>query len=332
MARAAFAAALLFSISFLASAAPDFDQGPALTVTEENDFFAGTDRWYTQGARISFLQADNDVPRWTKGLLDLIPTLGFATGAERIGYELGQSIFTPADTHATELLPNDRPYAGWLYTGLILQRRGLGLGDYLTLENFQLDVGIIGPESGAGQMQTWWHHFAPRGWENQLHDEPGLALKYGRAWLIPVPSMDQRYVDIIPEGGLSAGNVDTSFRAGVTLRVGWNLPEDFGFRPIDSLIATEGGRSVAQEGRRWGIYLFSGVEGRAVLYTAFLDGNAFRDSPSVEKEPFVGEWRSGIALTLDRVELAYTHIFYTREFEKQPEGQVFGSLTLRYKF
>jgi hypothetical protein len=32
------------------------------------------------------------------------------------------------------------------------------------------------------------------------------------------------------------------------------------------------------------------------------------------------------------VELAYAHCFRTREFEGQPEGQVFGSFCVKIKF
>ena len=39
----------------------------------------------------------------------------------------------------------DRPYAGWLYTGLMLQRSGIDRYGYLTSENFQVDIGVIGP-------------------------------------------------------------------------------------------------------------------------------------------------------------------------------------------
>lgn len=312
--------------------APAFDQGPILSLTEENDFVNGTDRWYTQGAKILYLQGENDLPNWSHRMLEAIPALGFTSGSERIGYQLGQSVFTPEDTHEAGLVRDDRPYAGWLYTGLVFQRSGVGAGDFLTLENFQVDIGIIGPESLGGQMQTWYHRHAPPGWKHELQDEPGLALKYGRAWLIPVPSSENRYVDIIPHAGLSAGNVDTSFRVGTTLRAGWNLPQDFSVQPVDSLIANQGGWSPSRTGGRWGFYVFTGVEGRAQLYTVFLDGSTYRDSHSVDKEYLVGEWRSGIALVFDRVELAYTHILRTREFEKQSEGQIFGSMTVKIAF
>ena len=310
----------------------EFDHGAVLNLTEENDFVNWTDRWYTQGAKISYLQADNDMPHWTHGLIEELPTLGFATSAERIGYAIGQSMFTPADTHASKLLPNDRPYAGWLYGGLVLQRSGLGWGDYLSIENLELNLGIIGPDAFARQVQTWYHEHTPPGWSNQLNDEPGIAVKYGRAWLISFPPQEEHSFDLIPQGGLSVGNVDTSFRAGATLRVGWHLPDDIGPQPIDSLFSTGGGRSASGTARRWGAYVFSGVEGRAVLYSAFLDGNAFRESQSVEKEPFFGEWRSGIVLVLNRVEVAFTEIFRTREFAQQPEGQAFGSFLVQCRF
>lgn len=324
--------ALWLSMSCLTLTAAHFDRAPILSLTEENDLFNGTDRWYTQGARLSFLQGDNELPGWLKTGLDNVPALGFAPEADRVGYEVGQSIFTPANTHTSSFLPDDRPYAGWLYAGVLLQRRGLGRGGFLTLENVRLDLGMIGPESFADHIQTWYHHHAPRGWEYQLQDEPGVALQYGRAWLIPVPSGEEHYFDMIPQAGLSAGNVDTSFRVGTTFRVGWHLPEDFGAQPIHSLLGPSGGRSRSETEPRWGFYFFSGVEGRAVLYTTFLDGNSFRESHHVDKEPFVGEWRSGLVLVLNRIELVYSHIFRTREFRPQPEGQGFGSVTLQLRF
>jgi lipid A 3-O-deacylase len=314
------------------SSAAEFDQGPALILDVENDSLAGTDRWYTHGARIGFFTGDSKVPRWTGRMFEAVPTLGFSTGAERIGFELGNSIFTPENMGSRELLTDDRPYAGWLYGGLIYQRRGLGLGDYLAVEQFQLQAGVIGPNAHAETLQNWYHRRDPQGWSHQLKNEPGLLLRYGRSWLIPLPAHDNRYFDVIPHGGVSFGNVDTSFRAGTQLRLGWNLPEDFGLYPIDSVIAAGGGISPSRMDRGWGAYVFSAIEGRAQIYSAFLDGNLFRSSHSVNKEPFVAEWRSGLVLLLQRMELAYTFFVRTPEFQGQGESHTFGSVTLRYKF
>ena len=59
-----------------------------------------------------------------------VPALGASWSVTKFGYQLGQSIFTPGDLNATQPLKNDRPYAGWLYTGLqirfveVLDREG----------------------------------------------------------------------------------------------------------------------------------------------------------------------------------------------------------------
>ena len=80
----------------------------------ENDKFAGTDRNYTNGVNIAYLSAPNAVPgpaRWlARTLLRADPqdTLYAGIGA-------GQSIFTPRDTQATNPLPDQHPYSGWLY-------------------------------------------------------------------------------------------------------------------------------------------------------------------------------------------------------------------------
>jgi len=52
------------------------DQGPVLTIIEENDLAVDTDRHYTQGFKISYLQADGDVPRWALRLSEHLPALG----------------------------------------------------------------------------------------------------------------------------------------------------------------------------------------------------------------------------------------------------------------
>jgi lipid A 3-O-deacylase len=313
-----------------------FDQGPVCTVIEENDFMFHTDRHYTQGFKVAYLQEDGNLPRWAAGLSAKIPALGFTLRAEKFGYELGQSIYTPEDLSAKQALPNDRPYAGWLYTGFILQRRGLIAGDHPMLESFQVDFGVIGPASGAEEAQMLFHQISksaiPEGWSHQLKDEPGLALKYQRSWLFSPAQRSTRYFDFIPHAGASLGNVETSFRLGSTTRLGWNLPDDFGVQTIDSLITSEGGWSPSRTGGHWGFYVFTGVEGRAVLYTAFLDGNLFRDSSHVAKEPLVGEWKSGFVFTLRRFEAGYTFVHRTPEFVRQIREDRFGSLFIKYKF
>ena len=311
-------------------------QGAVFTFVEENDIVVNTDRHYTQGLKSTFLHAEDDLPRWIADFADWIPRLGVAKGFDRIGYQLGQSIFTPANTLTTELQKNDRPYAGWLYTGVILQRRGLMAGRWPVLENFQLDIGVIGPSSLAEETQNAVHELRDlepaRGWRHQLHDEVGIALKYERSWLFASTPHGPRSWDIIPHAGFSLGNVETSFRAGAMLRLGVNLPDDFGPRTISALTSAQGGWSAARERGKYGIYVFGDVDSWTVLYTAFLDGNLFRSSHGIEKHPFVFETKGGIVLVLNRVELSATYVYRTPQFAGQRAHDGYGSFAAKVKF
>ena len=311
-------------------------QGPVRAVIEENDLLVRTDRHYTQGTKVSSLSADDALPDWLASLSKTLPRIGMGdSGPNKYGFELGQSIFTPANLKATQLLKDDRPYAGWLYTGMILQRRGM-LGEWPVLENFQVELGVIGPHSLAEETQTAVHEFRgfdiPQGWRNQLHDEPGLALKYQRSWLFSPSTSGPRWVDLIPQAGLSVGNVETSFRAGAMVRFGINLPNDFGVATITSVGTTEGGWSEKRSTGRYGFYVFGAAESSTVLYTVFLDGNTFRSSPSIDKRTLVAEARYGAVLVLNRVELALTYVFRTPEFVGQTKDDAYGSLMLKIKY
>lgn len=79
-------------------------------------------------------------------------------------------------------------------------------------------------------------------------------------------------------------------------------------------------------------YLFAGVDGRAMARNIFLDGNSFRDSNSVDKKYFIGDANVGAAITYDDYRLSYTLNYRTREFRRQDDPSVFGSVTLTTRF
>jgi len=128
------------------------------------------------------------------------------------------------------------------------------------------------------------------------------------------------------------GNVETSARAGAMARIGWQLPNDFGIEPIDSLGFTDGGWSAAASQYPWGFYFFGAAEGRAVAYNIFLDGDMFRQSPHVERNPYVGDLYGGVVIRLDRVEVAFTVFYISREFVGQVSPDAYGSVSAKLEF
>jgi hypothetical protein len=141
---------------------------------------------------------------------------------------------------------------------------------------------------------------------------------------------------LITNASAAGGNIQTYFSAGAELRLGWNLPADFGTATIRpggevATFATVTARGVPAA--RWlGFHLFIGVNGRFVARDIFLDGNSFTDSHSVDKRHLVGDYLIGASLALGPARVFYAQNFRTREFEGQRRPHNFGSVNLSWLF
>ncbi|MFH1480740.1 MAG: lipid A deacylase LpxR family protein [Pseudomonadota bacterium] len=312
------------------------DPGYMISIQFENDFFGGgTDRHFSHGTRIECLSRPI---KWITDAADKLPWFSSERARShtkgvlkaRASLSIGQNIYTPEDTTSTRFIPGDRPYGGWLYVGFgIVANQGSHRYDKL-----QLEIGMVGPNSFAENVQTYWHSllglYVPRGWANQLDNEPGAVLYYeqARRFEKQVTFLDLEF-DMIPHFGGSLGNVLTHGAAGLTVRLGSNLDADFGPPRIRPSLPG-GGFYRPKEGFSW--YLFTGLEGRAVLRNIFLDGNTFTDGPSVHKKPLVGDLQAGLAVQWDRYRLSYTQIFRTKEFTGQASSDIFGALSISCQF
>ncbi len=319
MNRFVFAVLLLVVSSFCRA---EDGKGFIVIVEEENDKYVvpTTDKHYTQGLHLTFLWPDNDVPFGFQPLSRLT-TLGMTNAIAKFGFQVGQNIYTPQNTVTPNLIRDDRPYAGWLWVGLIRETRGLTAGSIPTIDHIQLDLGVVGPNSLADDTQVWFHGVIqiarPRGWRHQLNNEPGVALRLNRRWLLWDSSADTGLqAQLIPSFGANLGNIDTSANLGAMMRVGRNIPDEFG----------------ATIEPAWGWYVFTKMAGHAVLRNEFLDGNLFSRSHSVSKEPAFLDVSLGVAVELQRLELSYTYNYHTPEFRLQQDYDAFGSIGVTYRF
>jgi hypothetical protein len=304
------------------------DTGRFFSLQVENDLVAGTDRHYTNGLRVQWLSAEADVPDWAMAVARQAPFFP-AGSVKRWGLSLGHSIFTPSDTETTAPQPKDRPYAGWLYGSL-----GFVSHTGQRLDTLELTLGMVGPSAQGEFVQNDWHKLIgvdeAHGWDHQLHDEPGLLVAYERKWRAWQTYGAHGFAaDLTPHAGVTLGNVMTYGAAGATLRLGQDLPDDYGpprIRP--SLPGTT--YFIPTAGFGW--YLFAGVEGRVVGRNIFLDGNTFRDSPSVDRRIGVYDLQAGLAMTWNRYRLAYTQVRRSKEFDGQVKADRFGSVNLTMRF
>lgn len=323
--------------------APDpLDHG-TFSLYVENDLFAGTDRHYTNGTRLAWTTpalakfSDNPFTGPLSQTLDDIPYINRPGYQRNVSFVLGQVMFTPEDIHSSSLVVDDRPYAGWLYTGI-----GLIWKNARSRHSLSLEIGVVGPWALAHETQDFVHDLTgadkAQGWDHQLENEFGAVLAYERIWRFPLQTSRSGFDwEVLPFAGAMAGNINISAKAGAELRAGWNLPDDFGTATIDSTATTSTPMEGAQRARRSGFadvgaHVFVRGEGRAVAHNIFLDGNTFADSHSVDREPLVGEVSAGISFNYRDIKLTYAYAWQTREFRGQEEGQTFGSITLNIPF
>lgn len=314
-----------------------------ISVQAENDLFGdGADRHYTHGTQISYFSErcqHEAVARVARALhfLSRDPT---DCQNNRVGFALGQAIFTPDDITLPVPDPGDRPYAGWLFVsaGLVaeddnaVQQLAAGRRVNRTLRKVELSLGVVGPAALAGEVQTEYHELIgairPEGWDTQLRNEPALLLSYEVQRRFGTRIGRHLEFDATPHAGLSLGNVFTQGAVGFTLRLGNDMLLDYGPPRIRPSLP---GAAFFQEADGIGWYIFAGVEGRAVGRNIFLDGNSFRDGPSVDRRVFVGDAQVGVALTYGRVRLSFTNIYRTREFAGQPAIDEFGAVTASFR-
>lgn len=313
---------------------PDFGPG-SFTIQFENDRIANTDRHYTHGTRLSRTSEKiNHPPDQAAWLPDVINPFD-EKGSWRTAIAIGQNIYTPEDTSDPTLIPGDRPYAGWLYTGFSLfneKRPSTYSNAWDSLNTLELDVGIIGPYTFAEEVQDGVHELInvgrPNGWDNQLKTEPGVNLVYEWKYRHREESAPKEFsVDFLPHAGLSVGNVDTHAKVGGLLRAGYNVPNDFGPPRIRPNVSGPGYVDSIED---IGFYVFAGGEQRIVGRNIFLDGNTFASSHSIDKKRFVRDFQVGTALLFKGVTLAYSLVHRTKEFEGQREPDIFGAFSLSF--
>jgi len=138
-------------------------QAKHLIITFDNDIFAETDYYYTNGFSVGLVH-----PALKNSFFGrILPALG-ANSQNFAGVRIHQFMFTPQNPEAVAIVPNDRPFAGVL------------LGEYFKLSQLpqmgftmhsSIRLGLIGKASMAQALQTVMHQLEPKGWEYQIAND-----------------------------------------------------------------------------------------------------------------------------------------------------------------
>jgi hypothetical protein len=301
----------------------------------ENDIvYGGNDQDYTAGMRLQYTYDAAQAPDWVVPVLETINPFRWGRATE-VGLTLGQQIFTPVDLEQSQVIDDDRPYAGWLFAGLARYDCEYDTNDSRRRDqqiSTEFVAGVLGPPSFAEEVHEFAHEVMdddePQGWDNQLDAEPTFMMSMQRQDRVLAAHYEHLHVDLITRLGGSLGTPVTGAFLGTTVRSGWNLPRDFAANPTNpSNSYTAISRRSTQ---RPSVYFFGGVVGRGVAYSSFLDGNLFTSSHSVDREAWLTDLEYGAAVQLGKLHVALTFVERTPEFRERKEDHAFGSLHLSW--
>ena len=230
-----------------------------------------------------------DVPEFVRRWGKEIPSLTEEGLVYRAGIAIGQIIQTPDDLSRSDLIEDDVPYAG----ALTLQATWYAFNND-EFRGFEFIVGVAGSPSLAEQTQKTVHNLVgadePMGWDNQLSTEPVINFNYMRKqkiWSYGNPASVSFDTTLNANAGL--GNLFTQASVAIEIRLGSNMPGGFVSIPDPIGLSMHYLASLKPAKTNSASFYTSLVlRGSAFAHNIFLDGNAFRDSHSVDKEPLVG--------------------------------------------
>lgn len=302
-----------------------------LNITMENDLFgAGTDRNYTNGIRFGWLDTSATPPKAVEFVDDYLPFFS-VNDTTFVYYSLGQNLYTPRDILTRTPDPQDRPYAAFLYGSM-----GMSTAVENHLDSVEITLGVVGPMALGKGTQKFVHDLIdgdnPAGWDHQLENEPGLMISTQRLWPeVYTAEIGDLHFRTSPYVGGTLGNVYTYANTGLIFQL---VPKNYTWQDLPPRVrpAIPGSGYFASGDDDFSWSIFAGLEARAVGRNIFLDGNTFRDSPSVDKNYFVGDANIGVATNYGRTRVTYTLNWRSEEFKGQDDPDVFGVISVGYRF
>ncbi len=309
----------------------------ALTITLENDVFTGSDNNYSNGVGISWVSNSIDtydeqslVRRWG-ALWSVLPFVGDSGYRTYVAWSIAQEMFTPDDIENPHPPLDDQPYAGVLYLDSVI---------YAKRERWahawQLRIGVVGPASHAEDVQRWIHSaigsHKPQGWSTQLPNEPIFNVGYTGSYMLAGGDLGgSASWRVIPVANAGLGNYFTGAGLGLYGEIGWNLVDAMGGTALRQGFNTASTVGVGPV-TGWSVSLSGGISGYGIARYLPLDGTLFRDSRSVDSEPFVGMGTLGLSVRHKDFVFFAGRSYFTKTFATERRNPEFGTMSLSWYF
>ncbi|HMV09577.1 MAG TPA: lipid A deacylase LpxR family protein [Cyclobacteriaceae bacterium] len=282
-------------------------------VNYENDFFALSDEYYTQGVNIEFV-----APAMAKFPLAklLYQNKHLPT---RTGIAIEHQGFTPSNILTGDVLERDRPYSSSLMLKTFSMISNPHTNHRLAT---QFSLGVIGPWAMGKEIQIALHERinpdkVPKGWKNQVHNDIILnyQVEYEHGLWV------KRNFIVTAKGGARAGTYNTRLSSSFTMMGGY-FDNPFQF--------------ANSQNKKFQVYFFAEPQLNLVVFDATLQGGVFNDrSPYTldrnEISRFVFQQNAGLVIKIKSLVLEYSQALITREF-KAGTAHSWGSVRAAWSF
>ena len=304
-----------------------------------NDFFAGTDRHFTNGISLSWIDDEatqndtNNSNTYSHFMLNTITKLPFVDKQETKNYNAGisisQIIITPSDISQKTPQYDDIPYAGYLAASFYIFQ-----WDNTSFDEFRVDLGVVGKESGAEFVQNTFHKLVgstkAEGWDTQLGTRyiVNSLFRHGDiTWQNTADSID---MDWFNQGGIELGNFLTDIFASSIFRVGQNYIKNFNvhypyLREESSMLSLD----KKHEGFGWSFSI--GLNTQILLYSYILD-EAVSEGYNTDKNTFSGSAYGGIDLYYDCHKFTFLYQSRSPYTQEESKADTFGGFVYSYQF
>lgn len=226
----------------------------------DNDFFllvVESDRYYTYGINGSF--------RWKNEKEHFFFKKYESYQNHFSSIRLNIEAYTPdylSDGSVDET--EERPYAGWSYA--TCSQTVAFTKSYLRLG---VDVGILGPDSKAGEIQNWFHRLIDdvelQGWEDQLPNQLGVNIKGSYGFKL----YERKSFDLYGTVDASLGNIFIYAQPMLNARLGK-------FAAIQNTIAQS--NQLLAPKNQVEYFMDLGVGVKTSAYNATIQGNMFSNN------------------------------------------------------
>ena len=307
----------IVALLILAGVGSTYAQSPTreLALGVDNDYPFMTDQYYTAGMDVSY--------RFL--VQSKIPLIHSPDSSKTIfSFHAGIKLFTPKNVDTRDTRYMDRPYCGWNFVNaefLNFRRKNAG-------NSFAIQVGVVGHETGMGQLQQWLHKtinlYSIEGWDSQISNEFVVNANVNHTHGFQV----RKGVEIVLSSGAWVGTGTNKISQEFTVRL-------FRFNPLSQ--SSYMNASLSNVSSRKGkpeLFFYASMGGDYVLSNIFIQGSLFQNHRSTfttSLNPWLFSQRIGIQYASNRISVGLACIHLSKETTRVSVHN-YASASIAYRF